>query len=171
MVELTFPCTIYSLISPIYLFYHILVNYVVHSKLKVNLHHKNPHILLDLPSKLGFDEFLRFRMFEVSWGSAVTPAPYTYPNLLNKKASTPFERKYHIVCTTFLIFLLMQVRTSHGGWCRYSFESFSYTSRTGRAWRSIVRRDCFSMAARRRTAQASGAHSSRSFSMGSSTIS
>jgi hypothetical protein len=42
-------------------------------------------------------------MFEFSWGSAVIPTPYTYPNLLNKKASTLSERKYHIVCTTFLV--------------------------------------------------------------------
>jgi len=42
-------------------------------------------------------------MFEVSWGSVVTLAPYAYPNLLNKKASTPSERKYHIVRTTFLV--------------------------------------------------------------------
>jgi hypothetical protein len=25
--------------------------------------------------------------------------------LLNKKTSTPFERKYHIVCATFLVFV------------------------------------------------------------------
>jgi hypothetical protein len=42
-------------------------------------------------------------MFEFSWGSAVTPTPNAYPNLLNKKASTPFQRKYHIVCITFLV--------------------------------------------------------------------
>jgi hypothetical protein len=41
-------------------------------------------------------------MFEFSWGSTVTPTHYTYPNLLNKKASTPSERKYRIVCITFL---------------------------------------------------------------------
>jgi hypothetical protein len=34
--------------------------------------------------------------------------------LLNKKASTPFERKYHLVCTTFLVFVDAGV-TSHGG--------------------------------------------------------
>jgi hypothetical protein len=44
-------------------------------------------------------------MFKFSWGSAVTPTPYTYFNLLNKKASTPSERKYHIVCITFLVFV------------------------------------------------------------------
>jgi hypothetical protein len=54
-------------------------------------------------------------MFEVSWGSAVTPTPYAYPNLLNKKAPTPSEHKYHIVRTTFLVFLLMQVMV--GLWC------------------------------------------------------
>ncbi len=48
-------------------------------------------------------------MFEFSWGSTVTPTPYAYPNLLNKKASTPSERKYHIVCTIFLVFC----------WCRW----------------------------------------------------
>jgi hypothetical protein len=42
-------------------------------------------------------------MFEFSWGSAVTLTLYAYPNLLNKKASTPSERKYHIICTTFLV--------------------------------------------------------------------
>ncbi len=66
---------------------------------------QNPHILLDPPSKLGFDESIRSKMFEFSWGSVVTPTPYTYPNLLNKKASTPFERKYHIVSTTLLVFV------------------------------------------------------------------
>ncbi len=69
------------------------------------MHHKNPHILLDPPSKLGFDESIKSRMFEFSWGFAVTPTPYAYPNLLNKKASTPFEHKYHIVSTTFLVFV------------------------------------------------------------------
>jgi len=44
-------------------------------------------------------------MFEFSWGSTVTPTPYAYPNLLNKKALTPFEHKYHIVSTTFLVFV------------------------------------------------------------------
>jgi hypothetical protein len=44
-------------------------------------------------------------MFEFSWSSAITPTPYAYPNLLNKKDSTPSERKYHIVCTTFLVFV------------------------------------------------------------------
>jgi len=44
-------------------------------------------------------------MFEFSWGSAVILTPYAYLNLLNKKALTPFERKYHIVCTTFLVFV------------------------------------------------------------------
>jgi hypothetical protein len=106
MVELTFLVLFTLLVSPTYLFYHALVNYVVHSKLEVNLHHKNPHIFLDPPSKLVFDESLRSRMFEVSWGSAITPTPYAYPNLLNKKASTPSERKYHIVCTTFLVFFV-----------------------------------------------------------------
>jgi len=36
---------------------------------------------------------------------AVTPTPYAYPNLLNKKTLTPFERKYHIVSTTLLVFV------------------------------------------------------------------
>ncbi len=44
-------------------------------------------------------------MFEFSWSSVVTPTPYTYPNLLNKKTSTHFERKYHIVSTTLLVFV------------------------------------------------------------------
>jgi hypothetical protein len=44
-------------------------------------------------------------MFEFSRGFVVTPTPYAYPNLLNKKASTPFERKYHIVSTTRLVFV------------------------------------------------------------------
>jgi hypothetical protein len=44
-------------------------------------------------------------MFEFSWGSVVTPTPYTYLNLLNKKTSTPFERKYHIVSATLLVFV------------------------------------------------------------------
>jgi len=30
---------------------------------------------------------------------------HAYPDLLNKKASTPSERKYHVVCTTFLVFV------------------------------------------------------------------
>ncbi len=69
------------------------------------MHHKNPHILLDPPSKLGFDESIRSRMFEFSGGSAVTPTPYAYLNLLNKKTSTLYERKYHIVSTTLLVFV------------------------------------------------------------------
>ncbi len=44
-------------------------------------------------------------MFEFSWGFAVIPTFYTYPNLLNKKTSTPFERKYHIVFATLLVFV------------------------------------------------------------------
>jgi len=44
-------------------------------------------------------------MFEFSWGSAVTPTPYAYPNLLNKKASILFERKYHIVYAALLVFV------------------------------------------------------------------
>ncbi len=44
-------------------------------------------------------------MFEFSWDSVVTPTPYAYPNLLNKKASTPSERKYHIVSATLLVFI------------------------------------------------------------------
>jgi hypothetical protein len=44
-------------------------------------------------------------MFEFSWGSAVTPTPYTYLNLLNKRTSTPSECKYHIVSATLLIFV------------------------------------------------------------------
>jgi hypothetical protein len=106
MVELTSSCTIYSLRFPTYLFYHALINYVVHSKLELNFaSQKTPHILLDPPSKLGFDESIRSRMFEFSRGSAVTPTPDAYPNLLNKKASTPSEHKYHLVCTTFLVFV------------------------------------------------------------------
>jgi len=35
MVEVTFPCNIYSLIFPTYLLYYALINYVVHSKLKL----------------------------------------------------------------------------------------------------------------------------------------
>ncbi len=44
-------------------------------------------------------------MFKFSWGSVVIPTPYAYPNLLNKKASTPFERKYHNVSATLLVFV------------------------------------------------------------------
>ncbi len=44
-------------------------------------------------------------MFEFSWGFAVTPIPYAYPNLLNKKASTPSDRKYPIISTTLLVFV------------------------------------------------------------------
>jgi hypothetical protein len=36
---------------------------------------------------------------------AVTPTPYAYPNLLNKKASTLSERKYHIISPTLLVFV------------------------------------------------------------------
>jgi hypothetical protein len=35
MVEITFPCNIYSLIFPTYLLYYALINYVIHSKLKL----------------------------------------------------------------------------------------------------------------------------------------
>jgi len=45
-------------------------------------------------------------MFEFSWGSLVTPTLYTYPNLLNKRTSTPFERKHHIVSATLLVFVV-----------------------------------------------------------------
>jgi hypothetical protein len=44
-------------------------------------------------------------MFEFSWCSAVTPTPYAYPNLLNKKASTPSKHEYHIGCIIFLAFV------------------------------------------------------------------
>ncbi len=69
------------------------------------MHHKNPHIHLDPSSKLGFDESIRFRMFEFSWGSAIAPTPSAYLNLLNKKVSIPFECKYHIVFITLLVFV------------------------------------------------------------------
>jgi hypothetical protein len=35
MVELTSPRTIYSFDIPTYLFYHALINYVIHSKLEL----------------------------------------------------------------------------------------------------------------------------------------
>jgi hypothetical protein len=44
-------------------------------------------------------------MFEFSWGSAVTPTPYAYPNLLSKKTSTPSKHKYPIVYATLLVFV------------------------------------------------------------------
>jgi len=44
-------------------------------------------------------------MFEFSRGFIFTPTPYAYLNLLNKKASTPSERKYHIVSATLLVFV------------------------------------------------------------------
>jgi len=44
-------------------------------------------------------------MFEFSWSFVVTPTPYAYPNLWNKKASTPSKRKYPIVSTTLLVFI------------------------------------------------------------------
>jgi hypothetical protein len=106
MVELTFRVPFTLLIFSTYLFYHALINYVIHSKLELKFaSQKTPHILLDPPSKLGFNESIKSRMFEFSWSSAITPTPYAYPNLLNKKASTPSEHKYHIVCTTFLVFV------------------------------------------------------------------
>ncbi len=159
------------MIFPTYLFYYALINYVVHNKLELQFaSHKNSHILLDPPLNLGFDESLRSRVFEFSWSSAVTSTPYAYPNLLNKKALTPFERKYHLVCTTFLVFVDAGA-TSHGGqWC-YAFKSSSRTRTTRRAWRSTARLECFSTAARRRTAPEGGAHSSWSFGIGSSIIS
>ncbi len=60
---------------------------------------------LDPPSKLGFDESIRSKMFEFSWSSTVTSTPYTYPNLSNNKTSTPSKRKYHIESTTYLVFV------------------------------------------------------------------
>ncbi len=133
-------------------------------------HKKNSHILLDPLLNLGFDESIRSRVFEFSWGSVVTPTPYAYPNLLNKKASTPFECKYHLVCITFLVFVDAGA-TSHGGRWRYAFKSSSHTRTTRRAWRSTAWLECFSTTARRRTAQESGAHSSWSFGMGSLIVS
>ncbi len=44
-------------------------------------------------------------MFKFSWSSAVTSTPYAYPNLLNKRTLTPFERKYHIVSVILLVFV------------------------------------------------------------------
>ncbi len=44
-------------------------------------------------------------MFEFSWGFVVTPTPYAYPNLLNKKASTFSEHKYHVVSAILLVFV------------------------------------------------------------------
>jgi hypothetical protein len=67
MVEITSSHTIYFFDIPyLFDFYHALINYVVHSKLELNLHHKNPHILLDPPSKLGLDESIKYRVFEFS---------------------------------------------------------------------------------------------------------
>ncbi len=69
------------------------------------MHHKNPRILLDPSSKLWFNESIKSRMFKFSWGSVITPTPYAYPNILNKKALTPSERKYHIISVTLLVFV------------------------------------------------------------------
>jgi hypothetical protein len=67
MVKLTFRVPFTLLIFPTYLFYHALINYVLHSKLELKFSsQKNPHILLDPPSKLGFDESIRSRMFKLS---------------------------------------------------------------------------------------------------------
>ncbi len=44
-------------------------------------------------------------MFEFPWGSTVTPTPYAYPNLLNKKTSTLSECKYPIISATLLVFV------------------------------------------------------------------
>jgi hypothetical protein len=51
------------------------------------------------PLNLGCSSF-----HEVS-SSLPRLTPYAYLNLLNKKTSTPFERKYHIVFATFLVFV------------------------------------------------------------------
>ncbi len=44
-------------------------------------------------------------MFVFSWSSVVTPTPYAYPNLLNKKTLNLSECKYHIVYVTLLVFV------------------------------------------------------------------
>ncbi len=105
MVDVTSSRTIYFFDIPYFFLSHALMNYVIHSKLELKFVSQNPHILLDPLSKLRFDESIRSRMFEFSWGSAITPTPYAYPNLLNKKTLTPFERKYHIVSATLLVFV------------------------------------------------------------------
>jgi hypothetical protein len=51
MVELTFRVPFTLLIFPTYLFYHALINYVVHSKLELKFaSQKNPHILCRNPT-------------------------------------------------------------------------------------------------------------------------
>ncbi len=105
MVDVTSSRTIYFFDIPYFFLSHALMNYVIHSKLELKFVSQNPHILLDPLSKLRFDESIRSRMFEFSWGSAITPTPYAYPNLLNKKTLTPSECNYYIVYATLLVFV------------------------------------------------------------------
>jgi len=67
MVEVTSPHTIYSFDIPYFFFFRALINYVVHNKLELKFASpKNPHILLDPPLKLRFNESIKSRMFEFS---------------------------------------------------------------------------------------------------------
>ncbi len=151
MLEITSPHTIYFFDIPyLFDFYHALINYVVHNKLELNLHHKNPHILLDPPLKLRLDESIRSRVFEFSWSSVVTPTPYAYPNLLNKSIDPFWTQVPHCFGCHFG-FCWCRWEFNHGRWRCYAFESFSYTNRTRRARRSTAWGECFSTAARRRT--------------------
>jgi hypothetical protein len=68
MVEVTLCVPFTPLIFPTYLLYYALINYVVHNKLELQFasQKKNSHIFLDPSLNLGFDESIKFRVFEFS---------------------------------------------------------------------------------------------------------
>jgi hypothetical protein len=70
-------------------------------------------------------------MFEFSWSFVVIPTPCAYPNLLNKKTSTPSERKYHIVSITLLVFV-------HAG---ENLVMMDYVTTPSNPWVSLVEKE------------------------------
>ncbi len=135
-----------------------------------NFHHKNPHVLLDPPSKLELDKSIRIKIFEFSWSPAITATHYTYLNLLNKKHWPPLNTNTKLFHYPFG-FCYYRWKFSHGGWCCYALKSSSCVKRRRRTWRNTPWCECFPTITRRITIPKNGAHSSQSLGMGSLIIS
>jgi hypothetical protein len=151
----------YSLVIP----YHVLINYVVHSKLEWNLELQG----FPCTSKSTIDN----RASWIHWNKNVRVFTKfhhhyhtsRYLNFLNK-GNDPFECKCQLFQLPF-DFCWCRWKFSYGGWCHYALKSSSCTSLKGEAWRSTTWRECLSTITRKRIVQKNGAHSNWLFGMGS----
>ncbi len=125
---------------------------------------------LDPPSKLRFHKSIGIRMSGFSWSFTITATHYAYLNFLNKGID-PFRMQVPNCFDYPFGFCWCKWRFNHGIWCCYAFESFNCASRKKKAWRNTTWHECLPMVVRRKIVQKSGAHLSRSFSMGSSIVS